>query len=348
MCDKCVFLLPAKKLLEQEAGFRCGHPSCRVPTTGPSNASASGLSQTGQAAHIAGASRGAKRYKRSMSHQSRSSHKNGIWLCETHAKLIDTDAQRFPSDLLHRWKRQLRHLVQRAHGTGRDFAPQSDLIRLTRRLPPGLRQPDKLISYVHDFLIDVGASEVWSRDVRDDCHRLLAEVLLNALEHGGGTFARLESRGHAVRLIVDGRDFGLEDLAMSKAPGGGARTLRAFREDHGDAFVASHLRSPAGRNTFLVTDIRKAPVSHNPCAVRSRQLSERDVPVLIGRMRDCHEVHVYFEHSWTMSLEQRRFDRLRTLTGKTIILHGVRESAMVREFVAANPALEIRVASSPM
>src|SRR6185369_16938585 len=63
----------------------------------------------GVAAHITAASPGSKenpgpRYDESLTAQQRGDMANGIWLCQNCAKLIDSDVQRYPADLLRRWK----------------------------------------------------------------------------------------------------------------------------------------------------------------------------------------------------------------------------------------------------
>ncbi|WP_406833855.1 hypothetical protein [Pseudomonas asiatica] len=66
----------------------------------------SGYSNIGVAAHIAAAAPGpgARRYDPNMTSQARSSAANGIWLCQSCSKLIDTDEVRFPVELLNEWK----------------------------------------------------------------------------------------------------------------------------------------------------------------------------------------------------------------------------------------------------
>lgn len=97
-----------KAALAERVGHRCSRPECRHLTIGPSDESPNARSRIGVASHIAAASKGkgARRYDSTMSPEERRSISNGIWLCETCAKLIDTDEIRFPSVLLHEWRRQ--------------------------------------------------------------------------------------------------------------------------------------------------------------------------------------------------------------------------------------------------
>ena len=66
----------------------------------------SGVSQIGVAAHITAASVGGPRYDSTLTREERSSEKNGIWLCQTHAKMIDDNPSRYSIDHIKRWKIQ--------------------------------------------------------------------------------------------------------------------------------------------------------------------------------------------------------------------------------------------------
>ncbi|GHO98715.1 hypothetical protein KSF_087630 [Reticulibacter mediterranei] len=58
----------------------------------------------GFAAHITAAAPGGERYDPTLSAQERGSAHNGIWLCGTCAKLIDSDSQKYTIELLRAWK----------------------------------------------------------------------------------------------------------------------------------------------------------------------------------------------------------------------------------------------------
>lgn len=87
-------------------GGICSNPGCKVYTFGPTMEDRNGYSNIGVAAHIAAAAPGpgARRYDSNMTSEARSSADNGIWLCQSCSKLIDTDEVRFPAELLHKWK----------------------------------------------------------------------------------------------------------------------------------------------------------------------------------------------------------------------------------------------------
>jgi hypothetical protein len=93
------------RLIAQRAGLRCSFPNCPVLTTGPSLEENKTANQ-GTAAHIVSASPSeGPRADRKMSSADRKAAANGIWLCATHARLIDSDEKRFTVVLLKQWKR---------------------------------------------------------------------------------------------------------------------------------------------------------------------------------------------------------------------------------------------------
>lgn len=92
-----------KEELAKRVGFLCSNPGCRQQTCGPQTAP-SGTVNIGVAAHITAASSGGPRYDSSLSAEERSSAQNGIWLCQTCAKLIDSDEAGYPIEKLREWK----------------------------------------------------------------------------------------------------------------------------------------------------------------------------------------------------------------------------------------------------
>lgn len=100
---------PALKLLLRNlCGGVCSNPECRAYTFGANQEDKGSFSSIGVAAHITAAASGpgARRYDPAMTPDERMSAANGIWLCQSCSKLIDTDEVRYPVELLHEWKRQ--------------------------------------------------------------------------------------------------------------------------------------------------------------------------------------------------------------------------------------------------
>jgi tetratricopeptide (TPR) repeat protein len=97
------FSLPIVRLLAQRAGYRCSNPNCRRDTSGPSSVVDESLN-IGVAAHITAASAGGPRFDATLTSAERSAIGNGIWLCQSCGKLIDSDEAEFTKKVLETWK----------------------------------------------------------------------------------------------------------------------------------------------------------------------------------------------------------------------------------------------------
>ena len=108
--------------------MRCSNPGCRQPTSGP-QADPSGAVNIGVAAHITAASPDGPRYDPTLSASQRSSAENGIWLCQTDGKLVDSDPVKYTVEYLREWKttaealsaRELETRLRRNPGTAEVF-----------------------------------------------------------------------------------------------------------------------------------------------------------------------------------------------------------------------------------
>src|SRR5436190_20467239 len=146
------FPRPVIEALGQRVAYRCSKPDCRIQTSGPSETRASGVAITGVAAHISGASPKGPRYDPDLTPDQRKSLDNGVWLCASHATLIDTDDDRWPPALLESWRiraEELAHIEQSSNS----FAGISkrELIAWKRQLP---LDSGALRQRLHDFLND--------------------------------------------------------------------------------------------------------------------------------------------------------------------------------------------------
>ena len=98
------FTKKTKELLAHRAAYRCSKPDCGVPTRGAASDD-KGTINIGVAAHITAASSEGPRYDPSLTSEERKDHSNGIWLCENHGKLVDSDKYHFTVEELFSWKR---------------------------------------------------------------------------------------------------------------------------------------------------------------------------------------------------------------------------------------------------
>jgi len=92
-----------KALVADRAGMRCSSPGCRAAKVGPQEGG-TGSVNLGVACHITAVAPGSPRYDASIGTEARRSDTNGLWLCQTCAKRVDSDASYYSVALLLEWK----------------------------------------------------------------------------------------------------------------------------------------------------------------------------------------------------------------------------------------------------
>lgn len=90
-------------LLAKRAGFLCSNPDCNILTVGAAPTADKSMI-VGVAAHITAAAPGGPRYDPTLTPEQRRHHSNGVWLCETHGKAVDSDAEHFTVEMLRKWR----------------------------------------------------------------------------------------------------------------------------------------------------------------------------------------------------------------------------------------------------
>jgi hypothetical protein len=106
MSNRDNFSPAVKKAIALRAGYRCSFSGCNRLTVGPSEESPNATANIGIAAHIHAAAPGdgARRYLECMTPEERSNIRNAIWMCATHATLIDRDETTYTADTLRQMK----------------------------------------------------------------------------------------------------------------------------------------------------------------------------------------------------------------------------------------------------
>ena len=97
------FSSSVKKTMAERVAYLCSNPDCRIQTVGPHSKSDK-VNRLGEAAHITAAIEGGERYDPNLTVEERKAITNGIWLCCDCHKLVDSDPDVYPVELLRRWK----------------------------------------------------------------------------------------------------------------------------------------------------------------------------------------------------------------------------------------------------
>lgn len=92
------------EILFKRSGARCCNPNCLRETFGPAKNTKKAVS-IGVAAHITAAAKGGPRYDPSLTPEQRKSADNGVWLCQSCARIVDVDVEEYPTQLVREWKR---------------------------------------------------------------------------------------------------------------------------------------------------------------------------------------------------------------------------------------------------
>lgn len=98
------FSTRSRTILAQRAAYRCSNPNCGALTIGPGD-KGDDVAISGTGAHIYAAAIGGPRGTGGLPPAERSALTNGIWLCATCGRLVDTnEGNAYPAPLLRSWK----------------------------------------------------------------------------------------------------------------------------------------------------------------------------------------------------------------------------------------------------
>lgn len=101
-----------KNILASRVAFRCSFPACSRITIGPGRGGSQHVISVGEAAHIYSAAPNGPRNNPDLTQKERSSVDNGIWMCKTHARLIDVDETNYSAQTLFQWKLDAENYVR--------------------------------------------------------------------------------------------------------------------------------------------------------------------------------------------------------------------------------------------
>lgn len=216
---------PVKHALAKRAGYRCSFPSCGRMTIGPSDESETAVSSTGTAAHIIAASAGpgARRVVPGTSPEYIKSIENGIWMCNFHGTLVDTDETRFTISMLKRMRQVAELRARLLHELGPNVS-YGDTEFHAIELAPEVAElfPDGTeVQVVRNLLEDCGISSAWGDDISHAVRDFCIEHIRNAKLHGGASIVHIEISKRKISLIDDGTFFDPWTLRIQEQKRGG-------------------------------------------------------------------------------------------------------------------------------
>jgi hypothetical protein len=271
MAKRHEFSSETKEALEKRAGNRCSFPGCPASTSGPSNENDKAVSNTGMACHIAAAADGpgARRYRK-MSKKARTSINNGIWMCYTHGKLIDTDEKRFSIPMLKKWREFAEFRAQfRQHFGAETPVPQDKFVNIgPAEEALSFSALEDEVNIIGNALLDSCVSIAWGALLSDAVRDVLVEVVRNAFIHGGATSCQISIEPRAISVLDNGVDFNPLELRTVANGRGGAAAMNALISGYGNRLLLGVKRHQDQNQTIVTVAHSKAALDVvHPCSV---------------------------------------------------------------------------------
>ena len=241
-----------------------------------------------------------------MSSDDRSSIENGIWMCFTHGKLIDTDESRFTIPMLMKWKvlAELRARLSLDQGRTIDLSPKdlTDMTFAGEKFTVGGVGTGEENRIIGDALINSCVTVIWGQEPTRCIRDAMIELARNAFAHGKATQFSVEIHGRAIKLTDNGAEFDVRTLPTLASRRGGAHAIEYLLEKYSDKLVINYRRFGDENevNIALVhtlKDVRDA----TPCTVT---ISHRDIwkeTVKIEVHESCKTVYLILTPYVTVS-----------------------------------------------
>jgi hypothetical protein len=302
------FSKDTRQLLAFQAGYSCGFPGCKNPCVGPSQESAASKSDTGTACHIIAAADGpaARRTSTTMSDKDRRDPANGIWMCNYHGKLIDSDEATYSVEALRAWKALALRRAQLSQMLARPASLSVDDPDLNSLAPMGVQvmRLEGSRAAIRDLFVESAAFVAWGDELAAAARDLVVEIASNALRHGGAStvLATVEPR----RFVVtdDGAEFDPRTLPDHSAPDGGAAAVRVIQSDLAGRLLIDH-RHEAGKNRTTITAVKSRAdlMLATPCFVDTDLMAAgKDAKAAeLTRVQNCETVYIFPPEGMTYS-----------------------------------------------
>lgn len=306
MSNRSEFKQPVKQALAKRVGNACSFPSCNSVTEGPNLESEIGISRTGMACHIYAAATGpaARRVDVNMPVEKLTDISNGIWMCYTHGKLIDTDESTYTVEQLMVWKdvAEIRAMLWQQFGRNIELLPKH-----FNRVPlpkskiefESLGQENHLIG---EAISNSCIEQIWGKEESLAIRDALIEVVRNAFEHGNAGNICIEITENSIKVSDDGSSYDAKMLLEEARQGGGFHAIHEITSRFSDAiYFTSSNENKINCHVFSVVSSSENIKSLTPCHIEISKdyYWEREVDFKVAEC--CKVVYVIFPKYFALS-----------------------------------------------
>jgi len=274
------FPLAVKEALAKRADNRCSFPQCPQSTIGPSEEGPDKISNSGDAAHIVAASSGpgARRAnKNRLSPDELKGIDNGIWMCASHARLIDRDEVTYTIPMLQLWRRirEQKAMLRQQLGREIEFGParSADLPLVEDEIKlDGIGSENERIG---NAILNSCVHEIWGKELAEAVRDLAIELVRNAFGHGYATEFVLSIESRRIVLSDNGKPFHYEDILREQHKRGGAAAMQRLLDYHSEHVVLAPVHRGVGNELTIALIHRPDDIPEvTPCF---HKFTERDL-----------------------------------------------------------------------
>jgi hypothetical protein len=180
-------------------------------------------------------------------------------MCETHAKLIDTDEVRFTADMLNCWRKlaELRASLSQQTGTSVEVhlrqGNEVPLAVVERSVTQG---GTDAMNDVCDAVLDSCIVDVWGDAIGFAVRDIVAELMVNAFRHGGASQFELNINLDRIQVRSDDEPYSFGQLLADGKGHGGQQAAESLIKLN-DRLITSYRRE-GNWNVFEVVFVTSA------------------------------------------------------------------------------------------
>lgn len=257
MSNRVEFKEPVKKALAKRAGNSCSFPGCISVTEGPNFESDTGVSKTGMACHIYAAATGpaARRVNSGITDEELIDISNGIWMCYTHGKLIDSDESTYTVDQLKTWREvaEIRAQLWQQFGRAVELSPEHFNKVPLPRSKIAFESFGQETYLIGEAISNSCMHQIWGEQESDAIRDALVELVRNTFEHGNARNIAIEITENTIRVVDDGSRYEAAMLLLEEKKGGGFHSINEISSNFGQSiYFTSYRESNKNFHVFSV------------------------------------------------------------------------------------------------